>query len=83
MSDLLYYTPQAIDLDHWLDLDIDCVPAAARADNAAKSPDDWKHIAESSQRKKVQNRNAQKTYSKPGHEQSFEPSTLKRRRTQA
>lgn len=33
--------------------------------NMAKAPEDWKQITDTTQRKKVQNRIAQRTYRKP------------------
>lgn len=83
MSDHMAYSPQTMDPEQWIDMNVDCAPAAAASADAAKSPDEWKHIADSTQRKKVQNRNAQRIYRKPGQETDRGASILKRRRSQA
>ncbi|KAH8723177.1 ankyrin repeat-containing domain protein [Phaeosphaeriaceae sp. PMI808] len=64
MSDQLVQSPRAVELEPWINMDVDCVVTAPGASppNVAKSPDEWKHIADSTQRKKVQNRNAQRIY---------------------
>lgn len=52
--------------DHWKSTFLDTRSSTATArTRMTTSSEDWKHITDSSQRKKVQNRIAQRTYREP------------------